>query len=551
MLVLLKIRNLALIDELTWEPKAGFLGITGETGAGKSVILGGLDLALGERADKGMIRSGETQCSVEAVFELPPSPQLDSLLEEAGVPPCEEGELLIRRIVTSTGNRQFINNTPVTLSFLQRVGSRLVDRHHPESHRSLTSRERQLHLLDAYASAIPLRLQYEQAYQSWREARRNHRALLEAEQSNERELDFLRHQVEEIESAAFTAEEIPRLEQQWQRIRNASRLQELAQPMVQQLYGEEAGMLTQLHQLVRQGRELQRWDSGCTAWLAPLDTLAEELEQLGDRLIQYTEALGLDPQESAKLEERLNLLESLKRKYGTDYDSIMTHARECQAKLDAVEHREEKLNALAAQEKECYHSLVQIAAKLSRQRRHAAPRLEKDFLAHAVQLGFRQALFQIQFQEMEEPGPEGGEQVEFLFGPNPGEPLKALRLIASSGELARVMLALKSALAKQDDTPLLIFDEIDANVGGEIARAVGVKMQELGQQHQVIAITHFPQVAALANHHYLITKQTEGGRTFSRLHEVQGNQRVEELMRMLGTDGEAAQAHARALLLPK
>ncbi|MBR4309570.1 MAG: DNA repair protein RecN, partial [Akkermansia sp.] len=203
---------------------------------------------------------------------------------------------------------------------------------------------------------------------------------------------------------------------------------------------------------------------------------------------------------------------------------------------------------LAEIERNCKAALKVAAAALSATRRKAAPKLQQAFLEHARQLGFRQALFEVSLTESDEPGPHGAEETDFLFGPNPGEPLKALRLIASSGELARVMLALKSALAGQDDTPLLVFDEIDANVGGEIARAVGLKMRELGQNHQVIAITHFPQVAALANHHYLISKVLSDGRTVSRLNEVDGEARVSELMRMLGTGGATAAAHARELL---
>jgi DNA repair protein RecN (Recombination protein N) len=208
MLTLLKIRNLALVDELVWEPEAGFLSITGETGAGKSVIMGGISLLMGERADKGRIRSGETQCSLEAAFQLADSSHIDPLLEEAGVPPCEDGELLLRRTITATGNRQFINNSPVTLQLLRKVAGGLVDMHHPEAHRSLTSQEHQLDLLDASAENAPLLCAYNEAYRTWLDARAAYRELQESEMANERELDFLRHQVQEIESAGFTEDEV-------------------------------------------------------------------------------------------------------------------------------------------------------------------------------------------------------------------------------------------------------------------------------------------------------------------------------------------------------
>ncbi|MCQ2363959.1 MAG: DNA repair protein RecN [Akkermansia sp.] len=548
MLTLLKIRNLALVDELTWEPHPGFLGITGETGAGKSVIMGGIALVLGERADKGMIRSGETQCSIEAAFHLSCPETVNAQLEEAGVPPCEDGELLIRRVITATGNRQFINNTPVTQHLLRDIGAGLVDRHQPEAHRSLTSQERQLTLLDAFAANADTLAAYKTAYRSWIDARAAYRELAESEQANERELDFLRHQTEEIENARFTAEEVASLETRWQRARNAGRLRDTAVPMAQLIDGGDNSLLSQLHQAVRMGRELTRLDASLQSKLAPLDAVIEELEEVADTLNDYADSLGGDPEELAALETRVALLDTLKRKYGADFEAIEAHLAACRERLDAIDNREDRLAELEAAEKQARAAVMEAGRALSATRRKAAPRLEKDFLMHAAQLGFRQSHFRAELHAEEEPAPHGLENAEFLFGPNPGEPLKPLRLIASSGELARVMLALKSALAKQDDTPLLIFDEIDANVGGEIARAVGMKMRELGTEHQVIAITHFPQVAALADHHYLISKGVENERTVSRLCEVADDARVNELMRMLGTKGDTAAAHARALL---
>ncbi len=548
MLTLLKIRHLALVDELVWEPEAGFLGITGETGAGKSVIMGGISLALGERADKGLIRSGESQCSIEAMFQLTHTDAVNAELESAGVPPCEDGTLLIRRVITPTGNRQFINNSPVTQNLLRQIGAGLVDMHHPEAHRSLTSQERQLCLLDAFAESQPQLAAYQSAYRSWLDARAAHRELLESEMANERELDFLRHQVEEIEQAAFTAEEVAGLEERWQRARNAGRLHDTALPMAQMVDGEEDSLLSRLHQLVRYGRDLERLDAATQRHIAPLEGVIEELENLSDYLQSYVRTLEADPEALAELEARVSRLDTLKRKYGADFESITEHLEACRAKLNDIDNREERLQELADAEQAALARVTEAGRALSAARRKAAPRLEQDFLTHAAQLGFRQSLFEVRLAPADAPAPQGLETAEFLFGPNPGEPLKALRLIASSGELARVMLALKSALAKQDDTPLLIFDEIAANVGGEIARAVGMKMRELGREHQVIAITHFPQVAALADHHYLISKGLCNGRTVSQLSEVAGDDRVAELVRMLGSGGESAVAHAKDLL---
>lgn len=551
MLSLLKIRNLALVDELCWEPHSGFLGITGETGAGKSVIMGGISLVLGERADKSLIRSGESQCSVEAVFRLSQTCQLNALLEEAGIPPCEEGELIIRRIITPTGNRQFINSSPATLQLLRSIAAGLVDMHHPDSHRSLTSQERQLCLLDAFAENTIQLQEYHQCRKLWLALHHERTQLEESERASERELDFLRHQVEEIEQAGFTAEEAEELEIRWQRARNAGRLRDCVIPMLQLLEGSEDSILSRLHQLVRSRRELERMDAAFAERLGSIEDAVTNLEDLAGELQDYSDHLGGDPAEQAALERRISLLDSLKRKYGADFEAISRHLEECRTRLDAISHRDERMEELRLQEEEALKKLRQAGACLRQTREAAIPRLEESFLEHARHLGFRQALFCIRLEVQEEPSPQGMEMAEFLFGPNPGEPVKPLRLIASSGELARVMLALKSALAQQDDTPLLIFDEIDANVGGEIARAVGRKMRELGHGHQVIAITHFPQVAAMATHHYLISKGMENGRTVSRLEEVRGESRIEELVRMLGTDGSSARAHAKALLEEK
>lgn len=548
MLALLKIRNLALVDDLTWEPGPGFLSITGETGAGKSVIMEGISLALGERADKSVIRAGAEQCSLEAVFSLPNADALNRRLEEAGVPPCEQGELLIRRVITPTTNRQFINNSPVTLSLLRQLSSGLVDMHHPDSPRSLTSRERQLALLDAFAGAESQVNSYETAYRTWLQARRERTELEQSEADNERELDFLRHQIDEIEQAAFTQEEVATLEEHWQRAHNASRLQDAASPILALLGGDEQAVLPRLQLAVRRARELERLDPGCAVWLSPMAEAVECLDEVCAHVRDYLGSLCSDPSERAQLEQRVALFDTLRRKYGNDFSAIRDHLESCRSKLASLENREERLSELQRAEETAHGAMVKAAQLLSSRRKKAAPLLEKTFLQHAEHLGFRQALFCAQLNALPEPGPRGAEEVEFLFGPNPGEPLKPLRLIASGGELARVMLALKSALAKQDDTPLLVFDEIDANVGGEIARAVGMKMLELGRNHQVIAITHFPQVASLASHHFLISKQVSGGRSISALAEVKGRARIAEIVRMLGASGPTAEAHARDLL---
>ncbi len=548
MLTFLKIQNLALVDQLLWEPGRGFSCITGETGAGKSVLIGAIRLVLGERSDKSLIRTGEQSCTVEALFTLPPDSPVHAMLEQCGLPACEDGVLTVRRILSQSSSRQFINDSPSTTSLLKEIGEQLVDMHGPNDNRSLTSRERQLTLLDAYGEHLDALNTYEATWQEWQQAIRDYQELSRAEEATELEIELLRHHVQEIEEAAFTAEEVETLEERWQRARNASKLRDASARMAGLLSGGEASLLTQFHELTKAGHELERLDPSAESWLSSLNLIDVEIRELEANLDDYTGNLSSDPAEMLALEERIGLLENLKRKFGHSFDDIAAHLEQSLARLDRIEHRTERLEALRNTVNELKKQAERDALKLRLARKKAAPRLAADIARNLRELGFRQAVVQIELPERAEPGPHGSEDAEFLFGPNPGEPAKPLRVIASSGELARIMLAIKSALADRDSTPLLVFDEIDSNVGGEIARAVGLKMRELGKKHQVISITHFPQVAGLAAHHFLVEKDVVKNRTISRLREVADDERVSELVRMLGGGGDVARAHAETLL---
>ena len=315
MLTLLKIKNLALVDQLLWEPSSGFICITGETGAGKSVIIGAIRLALGERADKTLIRSGEQQCSVEAVFHLPESSPVHAILNEHGVPPCEDGNLIIKRLISSTANRQFLNDSPCTLNLLREAGACLVDMHGPSDHRSLVSQERQLSLLDAFGEHAPLVHAYSDAWRQWQDARRAYDDLEHAEAATAREIELLRHQVDEIDSAAFTPEEVLTLEERWQRARNGTRLREQVSKMLSMLEETDVpGLGTQLRELTRAAHELERMDASTAAWLAPLAGVNLELKEIEGRLADYSAELDCDPRELFQLEERINLDKSRSRR---------------------------------------------------------------------------------------------------------------------------------------------------------------------------------------------------------------------------------------------
>ncbi|MBK1825781.1 DNA repair protein RecN [Haloferula rosea] len=546
MLSLLKIRNLALVDELVWELGPGLVGVTGETGAGKSVIVGALKLVLGERADKSLIRTGESACTVEAVFELEDAAEVDAVLEEGGMEPCDGGVLIVRRAIGQSANRQFVNDSPVTLTLLKRIGEHLVDLHGPHDHQSLLSVDRQLAMLDAYAGADLEK--YRSAWQAWRHAQSEFEALREAESAGDQEVQMLRHKIDEIDAAQLRPEEEDEITDRWRRAGNATRLVECASAVAGHLGGEDDGVLQRLSEVQRLVRELEKLDPTVADRTLGLEGAVLELQELEESLRDYADDLDLDPAEAAELEERVNLFENLKRKYGPTLQAVLAHRDECAERLDGIENRGEKLAALEAEVAKLREVVDKHGRAIGLKRKKAAPRLAKEIAGQLKDLGFKQSSFEIQIEPKREPSVGGFEAVDFLFGPNPGEPLQPLRQIGSSGEVSRVMLAVKSALADQDATPLMVFDEIDANVGGEIARAVGKKMAALGERHQVVAITHFPQVAATAARHYVVEKDVTGGRTRSKLYPVTGESRVDELVRMLGGGGKSAREMAMSLL---
>jgi DNA repair protein RecN (Recombination protein N) len=543
----LRIRNLALVEQLDWELAAGFNVVTGETGAGKSIIIGALQMILGERADKSVIRTGEEQCSVEALFQLQDVDRINALLSDQGVDPCEDRELLIRRVLTVSGaNRQFINGCQTTLGFLKEVGDGLVDLHGPHDHQSLLSKEYQLRLVDAFAGNENLIRSYPDAFARWQQTRKELEEF-EAETALSN-LDLWRHQVTEIRGAAIRVGERTELEAQYSIAANGRRILELTGASIALLSESETSLLTQLGELARLLRELEKIDGQTREFVEDHERATVELEELERSLVSYQQRVDLDPAALQMMEERLNLLERLSRKYGRDEAGLLELADELETKLSRSEHRESILEKLRLDADKLRQQIWSIGKQLARIRHSSGAELAKSIRGHLQDLGFVQASFDIVWEALAEPNRTGFDQVEFLFSPNPGEPLKPLRAIASSGEISRVMLAIKTALAQQDLIGLLVFDEIDANVGGEIASSVGKKMQTLGENRQVVAITHMPQVAAGAGTHFFVSKEVIDGRTRTSLQEVRGDERLHELARMLGGRTTSALEHARTLL---
>jgi DNA repair protein RecN (Recombination protein N) len=547
-LTLLRIKNLALVEELEWQIGSGFIAVTGETGAGKSIIIGALQLLLGERADKSLIRTGTDLCTVEAVFSSKDLQKLNPQLVEAGIEPCEN-DLIIKRSFSGTGGtRQFINGSPTTLSVLKNLGDELVDLHGPHDHQSLLSPETQLSLLDSFARAEEQLDRYQKHYRQLQTLLAAHAALNTAETAREQELDLLRHQITEIKSANLVADEEEEIEKRYKLTSNSKRLIELASTIANKLSETDNSVLSQLAETQRLLRELERIDGSITQFLSAHAASVVELSEIARALSAYAEKLDLDPQQLADLEQRVSLFETLKRKYGGSIAEVIAFGERAAERMRKIEGRDMELERLVKEIENVRAQMNSAGEAVRKLRAKAAPKLSEHIRRNFRDLGFRQSEFEAKLSALEEPRPNGFDSAELLFSPNPGEPLRPLRAVASSGEISRLMLAIKSALAAHDAIPLLVFDEIDTNVGGEIAHAVGAKMRTLGRDHQVICITHLPQVAATASSHFVVTKDVARGRTFSDLHEVTGKARQEEIARMLGGKSESALKLAASLL---
>jgi len=571
MLTTLRIKNLALVSDLTLELQPGCNVITGETGAGKSIILGALNLVLGERADRTLIRSGEESCSVEAVFDVKKlRAPLKSFLEENGLEPCEDYQLVLKRTFTSAGtNRQFINGSATTLATLAAIGEWLVDMHGPHDHQSLLHAAKQLAILDAFGGLEKERESFGELVRRRAVLENEKSALIVDEKTYAQQLDLLRFQVQEISAARLQPDEEKSVEEEFNRASNAAKLLQLSQAALEALSESDNSLLTQSGAVGRVLAELQRVDSGAANLVELHAQATGTLRELQTELSRYAEKVDVDPARLAEIEERLNLIHSLKRKYGATLAEVIAFGDEAKQKLNALESRDAELARINSELEKLEAELLSAGKKLSAARKKVIPQLAKAVGKQLDDLGFKQSRFDVAIKTdfvgdevtslkskenqrllTSSPTfrPTGFDEIEFQFAPNLGEPAKPLRAIASSGEIARVMLALKTVLAAEDEIPVLIFDEVDANVGGETANAVGEKMKQIAAKRQVLCITHLPQVAAPADAHYVVTKQVKHGRTLSEITLLDKKSRVTELARMLGGQSDAARKHAEALL---
>ena len=551
MLTSLNIRNLALVEKQELSFSAGFNVVTGETGAGKSVILGAIRLLLGGRADKTFIRSGEKSAELSAVFELADCPSAlkhcDKVLEEAGIEAEESRQLILRRVISHSGTRNYVNSVPTPLKTLKDLGESFIELYAPGEHQSLCDTARQLELLDRYAGLHEQVQTVKSLYRDWQSLIRQE-ADYYKDLPDGGECEILRYQVDEIKKASLKADEDIEVNREYKEAAGNREAYDLAYQSFMAL-GDENGLKRPLQDVVRSLMQMERLDDECSEYTEALSNIMDQISELSSDLQAYTHRLNLDPQHLSFLEERLSIIQQMKKKYGPELSHVFAYCERAQAKLDKADHFEKNLAEIKEKIIAAEKAYLKEAKALSKNRQKAAPALAESIAEELKQLDFMQSIFAIDFAE-QEASSVGIDAVEFQFAPNKGEGIKALREVASSGEISRIMLAVKSVLASVDKVPVLIFDEIDANVGGLVATKVARKLHQLGENHQVFCITHTPQVAAGGHAHYRVEKSTVDGRTYTEMVTLSSEDKVLELSRMLGGEkvSSVVEDHAKELI---
>lgn len=549
MLSYLKIDNLALIEHSEVEFAPGFNVITGETGAGKSILLGAVSLLLGDRADRTVIRAGADRCEICGVFQLAPTfaAEVAPLLEAADIPfDISGGELQLRRIITESSGRCHINGVPVPVRLLKEIGERLIDVHGANEHQSLISRARQLELLDRYAGAAALQQQCAALCRELTQLAEEREAF-DRSMPNPAEATYLEMLIAEIDKTDPQPGEDEELTARHALAANSRQIMADTAALATLLNEGENSVTEQLSQAYRVLQELARLDGGkCGEFLERCELVSESLRELADDLADFGSSVELNEAEFIELENRLSAIHSLKRRYGPTLEAVLESRESAAVRLDDFRRGDEKRQEFIRREAGLRRELTAAARELSALRKKSAARFTEAVRAKLGAIGFAAGMLEAEFSAVE-PGANGADQLELLFSANPGEPAQPLRKIASSGELSRLMLALKTVLADADAVPVAIFDEIDVNIGGETAARVGEELHKLGERRQLLAISHLPQVAARGDRHFAVSKAAEGGRTASHIVALDAAARRLEIARMLG-GGEAAFTHAGKIL---
>lgn len=570
MLIELSVTNFAIIDHLRLQLAPGFNVLTGETGAGKSIIIDAVSFLLGGRADPSVVRAGADMAQVEGVFHLDAALQasLNPILEREGLEGDSPQLLVLARELRSGGRSHCrVNGRSVSLALHEQISQPLVDIHGQSEHLSLLRVPTHQRLLDRYAGLDAAREALAAEVRALKAVRKELEGHLRDEKELARRVDQLSYQIAEIQAARLQPGEEEELLAERTRLANAERLGQLAEEVCVALYDGTDEQLSAADLLTRAQRalaQLGKIDPDLQAQQQQAETLAIQAAELAHAVRAYREKVEADPARLAWVEERLGLIHSLKRKYGQTVQEILEYAAQAQVELEHITHSEERIEQLRAEEERLRHSAGQLAAALSEARRAAGARLAAEVEAQLADLNMAGARFAVELTQAEDPAgvyvdsrtlacnEQGVDRVEFMIAPNPGEGFKPLVKIASGGETSRLMLALKTVLVAADETPTLIFDEIDQGIGGRVGSVVGRKLRQItqgsGQARQVLCVTHLPQIAGYADVHFHVEKQVSEQRTTTRVRVLTGEERVDELAHMLGSLSEATRLSAREII---
>ena len=548
MLLALSLNDFVIVDRLNLDFQPGFTVLTGETGAGKSITLDAIGLLLGDKADYGQIRQGAAEARLSALFDLSELPELQAELREQGLLAEDAEELSIRRIIDAKGkSRSYINNQAATLSQLKSIGSRLIDIHGQNAHHSLNQEAAQRELLDAFAGCTALAGEVKAAYQSWQNANQALKAAQTQSENLQIERERLEWQFDELSRLAPAPGEWETVSQSHDSLAHAAELMEAAQETEEAINGDN-GLQAQIYRCQKKLEALSRIEPRFNESLNLLASIEAELGEVSANMRDVASRSDLDPAELAAQEQRLGELMGMARKYRVEPQDLPAKMQEIEAALQQLQAAAD-IAALEAAAERCEKQYHEAAQQLSADRRQAAERLGSETAAHMQELAMKGARFHIELLPAS-PSAFGLEQVQYQVAANKGSPLRPLNKVASGGELARISLALQVVTSQYTQTPTLIFDEVDTGIGGGVAETVGRALRSLGQKHQVLAVTHLPQVAACGEQHWQVRKNNEGEQTVSSIRVLSAEERVEEIARMLGGETLTAttRSHAAELL---
>lgn len=548
MLKWMRLKNLALVDKADMEFGPGFNVITGETGAGKSVIMGGVGLLLGGRADKSAIRIGTDRCEVSGEFFVGggSASRVKAILDEAGIESEPAGNLLVRRVITASSSRNFVNESPVTLQILHRIGEVLVDIHGASENHQLLKNQNQLDMLDRFGRLDAELAEVRAVWSELAKLRQEKKSFAESMPSAEETARF-RRDAAEIEKAAPVSGEDEELEARHTVAAHSKSIIEVALTAANALSECEDSLADRVGQVRRMLGDLEKFDPDhAEQFIRAIEEISAQVMSLSNDLTDHASEVDIDEGEFMAMEERLRVLQTMKRRYGPTLDDVLAHLAFLQSKIEAYDNSEVIRENFGKREKELLSRLTAACARLSAARKKAGKALAKQIGSELKKLGFKRSDFEVVVMDAA-PGADGADRIEFMFTANPGVPLMPLREVASSGELSRVMLAAKTVLAEADSIPILIFDEIDANIGGETASRVGQEIAALAENKQILCISHLPQVACNASVHFMVSKESAADVTTTHIRRLDKASRINEISRMLG-GGEIAHEHAEAML---